>query len=324
VQSRPGIDDADLVTTLADAWGFAVTELAYAPVGFGSHHWIVEDATGAKRFVTVDELDRQGSTRTETMTTLRGAFTTALALRGAGLDFVIAPLPAVDGSVVRPLDDDLSVAVFPYVEGSSRGFGAVVPEAERTETLEMLAALHRAVPPESCRRDALDQPAARRTVEEALAALGRAWDGGPFAEPARAWLSEHASEVQALLAEVVDLAARVGSRGIRPVVTHGEPHPGNILRTGAGLALIDWDTVALAPPERDLWSLVPDGGPAADRYVELTGRAIDPEAMRLYRRAWPLTDLAVYLHDFREPHEHDEDSEMAWRVLHELQIVDAP
>jgi spectinomycin phosphotransferase len=37
------------------------------------------------------------------------------------------------------------------------------------------------------------------------------------------------------------------------VVTHGEPHPGNILRAAGGLYLIDWDTVGLALPERDLW-----------------------------------------------------------------------
>jgi spectinomycin phosphotransferase len=30
------------------------------------------------------------------------------------------------------------------------------------------------------------------------------------------------------------------------VVTHGEPHPGNLIQTSAGLVLIDWDTVAVA------------------------------------------------------------------------------
>ncbi|WP_432843998.1 phosphotransferase family protein [Dactylosporangium sp. CA-092794] len=36
------------------------------------------------------------------------------------------------------------------------------------------------------------------------------------------------------------------------VLTHGEPHPGNTMRTGGGWLLIDWDTALLAAPERDL------------------------------------------------------------------------
>lgn len=39
------------------------------------------------------------------------------------------------------------------------------------------------------------------------------------------------------------------------VVTHGEPHPGNVIRTSHGLRIIDWTTVQMAPPERDLWML---------------------------------------------------------------------
>ena len=41
------------------------------------------------------------------------------------------------------------------------------------------------------------------------------------------------------------------------VITHGEPHPGNLLRTLTGLRLIDWDMIALARPERDLWNSCP-------------------------------------------------------------------
>ena len=40
------------------------------------------------------------------------------------------------------------------------------------------------------------------------------------------------------------------------VVTHGEPHPVNVMQTDAGRVLIDWDTVAIAPPERDLWMVI--------------------------------------------------------------------
>ena len=45
---------------------------------------------------------------------------------------------------------------------------------------------------------------------------------------------------------------RVREAGGPHVITQGEPHPGNVLRTLAGLRLIDWDVSALARPERDL------------------------------------------------------------------------
>ena len=58
-------------------------------------------------------------------------------------------------------------------------------------------------------------------------------------------------------------------------VTRGEPHGGNIMRVGRELLFIAWDTVALAPPERDLWML--DNGAAG-------GLASDTDAMGGRRR----------------------------------------
>jgi thiamine kinase-like enzyme len=56
------------------------------------------------------------------------------------------------------------------------------------------------------------------------------------------------------MARFDDLLDRVREVGGPYVITHGEPHPGNLLRTRAGLRLIDWDMTALARPERDLWT----------------------------------------------------------------------
>jgi aminoglycoside phosphotransferase (APT) family kinase protein len=42
-------------------------------------------------------------------------------------------------------------------------------------------------------------------------------------------------------------------RGERGALTHGEPHPGNVIGTDDGWLLVDWDTAAIAQPERDLW-----------------------------------------------------------------------
>ena len=47
------------------------------------------------------------------------------------------------------------------------------------------------------------------------------------------------------------------------MITHGEPHPGNILRSRGRLLLIDWDTAGVALPERDLWHVAGPGSPEA-------------------------------------------------------------
>src|SRR5438552_3569247 len=58
--------------------------------------------------------------------------------------------------------------------------------------------------------------------------------------------------------------ATAGARS-KTVITHGEPHPANLMSVGGRLALIDWDTVGLAPPERDV-SLIAAGPADAGHY----------------------------------------------------------
>ncbi len=109
----------------------------------------------------------------------------------------------------------------------------------------------------------------RRELEMAL-------DAPPLAANApliRGWLDRFDQLVRYLDASDVPL-----------VVTHGEPHSGNIVRTAGGFVLVDWDTVGLAPRERDLWLV--DGG--------------DQRLCELYRLRWRLDDLSwavSMLHD---------------------------
>jgi hypothetical protein len=94
----------------------------------------------------------------------------------------------------------------------------------------------------------------RLPVVLAPADLRSPWTAGPYGEPARDLLRRHATRIRTWLAEFDTFAAAAG-RTTNWAITHGEPHPGNILRTPAGPELIDGDTVRLAPPERDLWML---------------------------------------------------------------------
>ena len=99
------------------------------------------------------------------------------------------------------------------------------------------------------------------------------------------------------------------------VITHGEPHPGNVLRTGPQRLLIDWDTAGLAWPERDLWSVTKAGTEDAARYEAATGHRPDPRAIEMYALLWALWDIGDFLRRFSGPHEESPDSVTAWEGL---------
>jgi len=313
------LDQAALLLSLAEGWGFEAEVADYADVGFGSYHWLVTDAAGARGFVTVDDLDRKpwlGDTRAAAFAGLRLAFNTAVALRDGGLAFVVAPIPASGGETVRRLGSRYTVALFPVVDGTAGQFGPHESADERAAVTAMLARLHgataavRGVP----RPSELGVPG-RRQLESALREVDAVWAGGPLSDPARRVLAAHASDVEALLAAEVRLGAEVAARSTNWVVTHGEPHPGNVMRSGEELLLVDWDTVALAPPERDLWLVAGEQEDELDLYTAATGHPVDAGAITFYKLAWELADLAAFVDLFRSPHRRDEDTEVAYEAV---------
>lgn len=79
--------------------------------------------------------------------------------------------------------------------------------------------------------------------------------------------------------------------------------------------LIDWDTVGLAPPERDLWMVVSDTGAESRRYTHATGRPVGTAALALYRVRWALYDIAAFVQQFRTRHRRTADTERMWLSL---------
>ncbi|MBY8870326.1 aminoglycoside phosphotransferase family protein [Micromonospora sp. PLK6-60] len=312
-----GLDDAALAAALADGWGLRVRASTYLPVGFGAYHWRVTDHDGRCWFVTVDDLAVDPEPADAVCAALGRALATAVALhRDAGLEFVVAPVPGLAGEPLRRLDARYAISVFPAVDGAAGRFGPHRPQ-DVPEVLELLARLHAATPAVAGTVDRADLAVpGRGGLDAALRDLDRPWTGGPFAEPTRRLLADRAAPVAGLLAEVDRLVARVTAAGADRVVTHGEPHPGNLMRTTAGLRLVDWDTVRLGPPERDLWFLADDGGAEAlAGYTAATGRPVDPDALALYRLRWTVADIAAFVADFRRPHGDGQDSTAAFGFL---------
>jgi spectinomycin phosphotransferase len=312
------IETSALVDALADGWGFEVERAEYAAVGAGSYHWVASDFDGRRRFVTVDDLDQKtwlGDTRDSACEALRRAFDTAVLLRNAGLEFVVAPIPTSRRETLRRLGPRHTIALFPFVDGQAGRYGHYEPGA-RAAVVSMLAELHLATPAVGsvARSIGLDLPG-RRHLEAGLQELSETWSGGPFSEPARQAFASHAANVAAFLSLADRLAADVERRGSTWVVTHGEPHSANVMRAGTDHVLVDWDTVALAPRERDLWMLVEDGNEDLAIYTSATGHHIDHDAVDFFRLTWDLKDLAEYLNVLRSPHRESEDTLGAYEGL---------
>ena len=99
------------------------------------------------------------------------------------------------------------------------------------------------------------------------------------------------------------------------VITHGEPHAANVLQTPDGFIFVDWESVLLAPPERDLWHLAEHDPSLLDAYSRATGIDIDRDALALYRMWYDLAEISGYVSLFRDPHADTADAAESWRNL---------
>ena len=288
--SRPaGVSDRDVVDGVRLGWGLDLQSVDWVPLGFGSHHWHGTDTSGAEWFITVDDLDHSicdlSLGRTDTFQRLSGALTVARQARDQGLRFVLAPAPTLDDGSVRRLSYRYALAMYQKVDGTAGSFGDYDSPEDAMQVLDLLIDLHTVS--ETIGTVAPRDPGKVSRLDVLLAAgdpFSEPWDRGPYGERAQravrhafAALTHHADRHAALWESI--------SSPERLVVTHGEPHPGNTMRTADGWMLLDWDTARVAPPERDLWILVASAPDCLDVYQSRTGRRVLPAGIELYRLA---------------------------------------
>jgi spectinomycin phosphotransferase len=310
MRERPvDIRDSDVAAALARQWALTVQDMSYLPVGFGGYHWRAADQTGSRWFVTVSDL------ASPWVPDLPGAMQTAAWLATqAGLRFVVAPVPTRAGQVVGSLDSRHALTLFPYLDATSGHFEDPIDDGDRPAIIDMLARLHTAVPTGIQVPTRPLKLANRQAIDQALASLGVPWTGGPYAEPGRDLLARYERPLSQAFARFDGLLDRVRGAGGPYVITHGEPHPGNLLHTRAGLCLVDWGMTALARPERDLWRVI-SGDQDAARYSSRTGWTVNQDALALYRLRWDLDDIAGMLPKIRGSHQQTADTLVSWTEL---------
>jgi spectinomycin phosphotransferase len=314
---------ADITRWLDEHWDLRPTAVTYAAVGGGSYHWIATEGTEPRWFVTANQLDPRGSwlgaTAEATRAAIEAAAWSALELAGSGLDFVVAPLPDREGRPIRDILPSWTLLVLPYLPGWSTPDGAWPDPAEQQQLAGLLGRLHAAQPPAALLRW---DPAitSRDTLQAALDELDQPWTGGPYSELTRQRLAESRDGVHAMLARYDALVCDLLAANDPWVVTHGEPHSANVVRTDDGrMHLIDGDTIQLAPRERDL-AMLPDEAldSVLATYQAHAGPVrIHPERIELFHLWWALSELCGCVEEFRRPHTDTLDSKQSWRNLNE-------
>lgn len=318
MDERPvGVADAEVAAALREHWGLAVARLEYLPVGYGGYHWSATLAGGRRFFVTLSAV-----TDDDGFADLAATMAAAAALAdNSQLSFVVGPVRTRGGEAAARLRPDWAVTVTPFADGEPGRWSDDLSLEDRAEVISMLASLHGCDAPAGIPVRSLEL-SGRDVIDILLRERAGSWaDVGPYGEPAWKLIAEHASGLCRALGVFDDLVNQQAASGAT-VLTHGEPHPGNLIRHNGSFLLIDWDTAGLALPERDLWSVLPDPDTDPDGYAALgnlyahfCGRAVDDAAVALYRLRWDLEEICLFLAEFRAPHEETTDTQVAWAVL---------
>jgi len=298
------VTDAEMLQIVADGWPVDVDTVEHLPVGFGAHHWMASQAGVPRLFVTLDGLGRR-----HTADSLEAAYAGAAALAAAGLEFVLAPVASRSGRFTAPLAGH-AVSCTAWKDGVVAGAGPITDPELARGTAAALARLHAA---------RLDhpiptwRPLVGPDLADHLAHLAQGpWSGGPYGERARAAVQLRLSAIRDWAAAYHRLVDQARSQPWVP--THGEPHTANQLITADGVLLVDWESLARAPRERDLRPLVESG------HANLV--TVDPAMIEMFDLEWRLDEISGYAAWFAGPHTGNADDRIAFAGL--LDELDRP
>jgi spectinomycin phosphotransferase len=288
-QPPAGVTDVGILAAVRAAWEPSVSHVEHVPLGFGAHHWAAYDVHGPLLFVTLDRLDPKRSAGE-----LEAAYAGTQQLHDAGLEFVLPPVRSRSGGFTVAFGD-AALSCTPWRDGGS-------PETlDVAWTTDALARLHAATPPPGLPEWA---PLVRPDFAGSTAALvGRPWGPGPHADEARQAVTAHVCDIARWTARYHHLADAARERTW--VATHGEPHSDNQLISGDEHFLVDWESLKLAPAERDLRVLLDAG---AD--VE-----VDSAMVEMFDLEWRLDEISQYAGWFAAPHTGTADDEIAFDGL---------
>jgi spectinomycin phosphotransferase len=220
-----------------------------------------------------------------------------------GVHEIIPPIPILSGNYWTILDDFHAI-LYPYIEGQDgyevdlsddqlRVFGKVI---KKIHQMEVPQHIQKKIPIETFSSMWSDQ----------LLKYTQLLDGAKYSDLISQNLADllitHKDTISHLMFRVELLSKVLKNRPSNFVICHSDLHAGNLLiDKKKNLYIVDWDTLLMAPKERDLMYI--GGGQGfrghtLEEEVELFYQgygetSIDHEALAFYRYARIIEDMAV-------------------------------
>ena len=312
---KPELPDEQLIACLQHDYGLRIIQIDFLPLG--------NDLNTAVYRVVADDarpyfLKLRGGNFDEITVAIPQL------LSDQGMAQVIAPIATCAGRLWARVDTFTAI-LSPFVAGQN-GFEVAVTDRQRIEIGAALKRLHTAALPSS-----LGQRIPREEYAPYWRDLVRKFqeraEETAFVEPVAAQLAALLQAKRAVIDNLVLRAEQLGNllqaRSLENVLCHADIHAGNLLIDGDDtLYIVDWDTLILAPKERDLMFV----GSGIDHvwrsareqalfYQGYGSTEIDPTTLAYYRFERIVEDIAAYCEQILLTDQGGQDREEGLRQL---------
>jgi spectinomycin phosphotransferase len=244
--TAPDIEEVQLVTCLETVYSLSVAEIRFLPLGADMHTAVYRvTARDATRYF---------------LKLRRGTFSDASVviphwLAAAGMQSLIPAITTRTTGKLWTQSGPFTVILYPFVNGLS-GWETKLTQHQWVAFGSCLHILHTsAAPPELIRTIPRESysPVWRERVTAILCQVTEHSVADPVAAEFVHFLLNQQTTIRHMIARADQLAERLYRQPPDYRLCHGDSHAGNILiDTTDQLYLVDWDTLILAPKERDL------------------------------------------------------------------------
>lgn len=312
---KPDLADDTLVNRLREEYDLPISTVGFLPLGADSNTAVYRAGAdgGSVYFVKL----RSGNW-------LEASVLVPTLLRDRGVDAVIAPISTAKGELWTSLDA-FAVILSPFVTGED-GFTRFLSESNWVALGTTLRLLHTTILPPML-HDQLPQETYSSEWRIAVKVFQARVEGASFGDPSATELARMMREQREIVTTIVERAEQLADvlRDRNPdlVLCHADIHSGNVLIDASDtLYVVDWDTLTIAPKERDLMFI--GGGigrgwntPAEDAlfYQGYGETDIDLAALTYYRYERIVQDIAAFCEQLLDSDEGGDDRSQALRFF---------